>query len=77
MRVKEDIGGDRRRRGEGEGKRGREQREEIGEIGGGRETQRGEGQGRNKEGRKREVVKGSTGTTGFHSLGTSGLDLTN
>ena len=77
MRVKEDIGGDRRRGGEEKGERGREQTREIGEIGRGRETERGEGQGRDKEGREREVVKGLTSTTGFHSLETGGLDLTN
>ena len=65
------------REGEGEGERGREQRGEIGEIGGRRERERGEGQGRDKEGREREVVKGLTSTTGFHSLQTGGLDLTN
>ena len=77
--MKENTGGDRRRGGggEGEGERGREQRGEIGEIWGGRETERGEGQRRDKEGRQREVVKGLTSTTGFHSLETGGLDLTN
>ena len=77
MRVKEDIGGDRRRGREGEGERVREQTREIGEIGRGRETERGEWQGRDKEGREREVVKGLTSTTGFHSSETGGLDLTN
>ena len=76
------------REGEGEGERerghrrrqkerGRGQTREIGEIGRGRETERGEGQGRDKEGREREIVKGLTSTTGFHSLETGGLDLTN
>ena len=77
VRVKEDTGGDKRRWGEGEGERGREQTREIGEIGRGRETKRGKGQGRDREGREREVVKGLRGTTGFHSLQTGGLDLTN
>ena len=53
VRVKEHIGGDRRRGGEREGERGREQTREIGEIGRGRETEREEGQGRDKEGRER------------------------
>ena len=59
VRVKDDAGGDRRRGGE-RGVREGEQRGEIGEIGGGRETERGEGQGRDEEGREREVVKGFT-----------------
>ena len=33
-------------------------------------------QGRDKEGREREVVKGLTSTTGFHSLEMVGLGLT-
>ena len=65
-----------RERGKGL-ERGREQTREIGEIGRGRETERGEGQGRDKEGRERQVVKGLTSTTGFHSLEPGGLDLTN
>ena len=46
-------------------------------MGRGREAERGEGQGRDKEGREREVVKGLTSTTGFHSLKTGRVDLSN